>query len=78
MSKLTKEDIDVAMAEIINEFLRWPLPESVCSDLCATRQGKGRAGTNLLTLPETAAMVQGVVRPAIERLLRVKHPKVNT
>lgn len=57
------------MAEIVNEFLRWPLPETVRSDICATRPCKGRIGTNLLTLPETAAMVQEVCRPAVERLI---------
>lgn len=55
----------VAIAEMINAFLKWKLPESVCSDLCVTRQGKGRIGTNLLSLPEAMQMIQEVVCPVI-------------
>lgn len=67
---LTKADIDTAMAEIVNAFLRWPLPESVNSDRCVTERGyKHRSGTNLLTCPETVSMVQEVVRPVVESLL---------
>lgn len=67
---VTKADINSAMAEIVNAFLRWPLPESVCSDRCATMSGtKHRSGTNLLTCPETVGMVQEVVRPVVTALL---------
>lgn len=44
-------------------FLRWPLPDSVCADLCATRQGAGRVGTNLLSFPEAKQMMEEVVLP---------------
>lgn len=65
----TNTEIDFAMADIVNAFLKWPLPESVASDTCCNRAGKGRSGTNLLTCPETVAMVQEVVRPIVEKLI---------
>lgn len=68
MSKNT--EIDFAMADIVNAFLKWPLPESVSSDTCCNRPGKGRIGTNLLTCPETVGMVQEVVRPIVEKLIK--------
>lgn len=51
--------------ELTDKFLRWPLPESVCADLCATKQSKGRVGTNLLSYTEAHAMLQDVVQPAL-------------
>ncbi len=62
---------DHAMADIVNAFLKWPLPKSVCADGCATRSDypHERSGTNLLNCPETVAMVQEVVRPTVERLI---------
>ncbi len=47
--------------ELANEFLRWPLPESVCADLCATKQGPGRVGTNLLSFVEAQQMFNDLV-----------------
>ena len=38
-----------ALAE---RFCAASLPETVCADLCATHQGPGRTGTNLLTVEE--------------------------
>ena len=70
--KNTNTEIDFAMADIVNAFLKWPLPESVSSDTCCNRPGKGRCGTNLLTCPETVSMVQEVIRPVVEKLLK-KH-----
>lgn len=78
MKTVTDSNIDGAMAEIVNAFLRWPLPESVSADGCATRPGKGRTGTNLLTCPETLAMVQEVVRPVVERLIEDEAPTLRT
>ena len=47
---------------IVNEFLRWPLPESVCSDQCATVQGyPNRTGTNLLTANEARQMFEYIL-----------------
>jgi hypothetical protein len=58
-----------AVADMTNAFLNWPLPESVSSDGCVTRPGKGRTGTNLLTLTETLQMMQEVVCPIIANYL---------
>ena len=49
--------------EITEAFLRWPLPESVCADLCATKPAKDRSGTNLLTYTEALAMFTEIVGP---------------
>lgn len=70
-------ELDHAMADIVNAFLRWPLPQSVCADRCACDSSypHPRSGTNLLTCPETVCMVQDVVRPIIERYLTAAHAK---
>lgn len=47
--------------EMVNRFLSWPLPESVCADLCATIQGTGRVGTNLLSALEAGQMLKYVL-----------------
>ena len=44
--------------DLAEAFLRWPLPESVCADLCATKQGPGRIGTNLLNYTEAKQMFE--------------------
>jgi hypothetical protein len=58
--------------QIINEmteaFLRWPLPESVCADLCTTKQQPGRVGTNLLTFTEAHQMFTTVCGPTLAAL----------
>jgi hypothetical protein len=47
---------------LVDAFLRWPLPDSVCSDPCATMQGyPDRCGTNLLTAPEAQQMLEYVL-----------------
>ncbi len=50
---------------MVDDFLRWPLPDSVCTDGCATRQGPGRVGTNLLTAIEAKQMFETVVLPKL-------------
>lgn len=50
-------------------FLQWPLPESVCIDLCATKRGKGRIGANLLSFTEANAMLKDVVSPRLSELV---------
>lgn len=61
--------LDQAIADMTNAFLRWPLPESVNADGCATRKGKGRTGTNLMSVGETLTMMQEVVRPTVTQLI---------
>lgn len=43
--------------ELVNRFLSWPLPESLCSDPCASMPGyPHRTGTNLMTAEQAMAM----------------------
>lgn len=47
---------------MVDRFLSWPLPESVCADLCATKHGyPNRIGTNLLTGEEARKMLEHVL-----------------
>lgn len=47
---------------LVNRFLAWPLPASVCSDPCVTTGGYlNRYGTNLLTADEAQAMFEHVL-----------------
>lgn len=50
--------------EMVNRFLMWPLPKSVCADLCATDKDYKfpRSGTNLLTADEARAMFEHVLK----------------
>lgn len=46
-----------SIKQLVDAFLAWPLPESVCSDQCATMRGyPHRTGTNLLTAVEAREM----------------------
>jgi len=54
--------------DMTNAFLQWPLPESVCADLCATKQAKGRVGTNLLSFTEARAMFETIAGPKVAEL----------
>jgi len=51
--------------QLTNAFLQWPLPNSVCADLCATKQGPGRVGTNLLSFAEAKQMFTALVAPVL-------------
>lgn len=48
---------------LAEEFCKWPLPQSVCSDVCATnpKYQFPRSGTNLLTVAEAKAMFDHLV-----------------
>lgn len=51
--------------DLVNRFLAWPLPESVCSDQCATQKGyPHRSGTTLLTADEARQMFEYVLKDA--------------
>ena len=53
---LTREQV---VKELVDRFLAWPLPSSVCSDLCATKQGyPHRSGTTLLSADEAKQMIE--------------------
>jgi len=53
---IEKIDLD----QLVDRFLSWPLPKSVCSDLCVTMNDYQfpRYGTNLLTATETKQMLE--------------------
>jgi hypothetical protein len=52
-----KSQIDI----LVDRFLSCPLPDSVCADLCATRQGPGRVGTDLLSGTEAKEVLSKVL-----------------
>jgi hypothetical protein len=52
-----KSQIDI----LVDRFLSCPLPDSVCADPCATRQGPGRSGTNLLSGTEAKEVLSKVL-----------------
>ncbi|MDE2104237.1 MAG: hypothetical protein KGL39_43775 [Patescibacteria group bacterium] len=55
------------VSRLVDRFLQWPLPESVCADLCATKQQAGRIGTNLLTATEAKEMIEYLLGPALSK-----------
>ncbi|MDE2103254.1 MAG: hypothetical protein KGL39_38770 [Patescibacteria group bacterium] len=53
---------DEKLEQMMQRFLTWPLPDSVCSDPCARMQGyPHRSGTNLLSADEATQMLKHVV-----------------
>lgn len=57
------------MDKLVNRFLSWPLPESVCADLIASKPGEAhRSGTNLLSAIEAKQMLEHVVGDELDRL----------
>ena len=62
----TSPEHEKLIRELTDAFLQWPLPQSVCADLCATDpKYKNRSGTNLLTFTEAKAMMDQVVMPVL-------------
>jgi hypothetical protein len=53
---------------LVDRFLAWPLPQSVCSDLCVTDRNYKfpRSGTNLLTASEAQQMIEHLLDDAAE------------
>lgn len=61
-NRLLRERLEKAIPELVNRFLAWPLPESVCSDPCATERGyPHRSGTTLLTADEARQMLEHIL-----------------
>lgn len=56
------------LSHMVDRFLAWPLPKSVCSDTCVTDSNypSPRSGTNLLTADEARSMLEYVTRAAHE------------
>ena len=67
--------------EIVNAFLQWKLPDTVCSDLCATdreyakRYPGMRCGTNLLTADEARQMVEHVFGAQFTRMAELQRDR---
>ena len=52
--------------QLVDKFLRWPLPASVCSDQCATIPGyPNRSGTHLLSADEARQMIEHLLGPKV-------------
>lgn len=49
------------MQTLAERFCAASLPVTVCSDLCATKQGPGRTGTNLMTVAEAKIFLQRIL-----------------
>jgi len=87
----TKADMEAACAlvlagfrskpvldKMVDRFLAWPLPDSVCADLVATRQGyPHRIGTNLLNAIEAYAMLEHVLATPPARLPPTIYPQLH-
>ena len=56
--------IKVQADTLAEHFCATPLPDSVCADLCATQQGAGRYGTNLMTVAEAAQVLRQAMEAA--------------
>lgn len=54
-------------AKLVERFLSWPLPQSVCGDLCVTdpQYKFPRSGTNLLTADEARQMIDHLFANAL-------------
>lgn len=51
---------------MVDRFLSWQLPKSVCADLCATTPKEGRYGTNLLSASEAKEMIEHLLGVKIQ------------
>ncbi len=61
----------IDIGRCVDKFLSWPLPDSVCSDLCATKQGyPHRSGTSLLSAIEAKQMFEHVLSEYINEELQ--------
>ena len=70
----TESDDKAKLADkIADAFIQWKLPESVCADPCATKQGPGRYGTNLLSWVEAKQMAEQIILPLLETYACKRH-----
>ena len=68
-----------AVADMVNAFLKWPLPKSVCADRCCSEpEYKHRSGTNLLTMGEAVIMMQEVVCRIVNREMKTLQTELST
>jgi hypothetical protein len=57
--------LDKQLTALAERFCATPLPDSVCADVCATQQGPGRVGTNLLTVAEAKKVLAHILSPTL-------------
>lgn len=55
------------VSRLVDRFLTWPMPDSVCADPCAAKQGSGRIGTMLLTANEAEQMIRHLLKPTLSK-----------
>jgi len=56
---MNTKDFENVVKQLVDAFLAWPLPESVCCDRCVIERGyPHRSGTNLLTATEARQMFE--------------------
>ena len=60
---MSKEVREKEIKKLVDRFLAWPLPKSVCSDAIVTEHNYAhpRSGTNLLTADEARQMLEYVL-----------------
>lgn len=63
VAEVVNQQRDAELQAMVDRFLAWPLPDSVCSDTCVTMRPYAfpRSGTNLLTADEARQMLEYVV-----------------
>lgn len=54
------------ITRLADKLMRWPLPESLCSDGCVTKCGAGRSGTNLLSVSDARELLRFLLDAAPE------------
>lgn len=59
------EQKEAQIKHMVDRFLAWPLPKSVCSDGCVINANCKfpRSGTNLLTAEEARQMIEHLLAP---------------
>jgi hypothetical protein len=62
---------------LVDRFLSWPLPKSVCADPCASNPDyPDRSGTNLLNAEQAHQMLEHILGPAVPERLQGLSPKI--
>jgi hypothetical protein len=59
-NELLREALSANVETLVERFLAWPLPQSVCSDACVTDHNYRhlRTGTNIMTAVEARQMIE--------------------
>ncbi len=67
-NQIKEQELIIDIDNLVNKFLAWKLPKSVCSDLCVTDNNYpySRTGTNLLTTTEAKEMIEYLLKVNID------------